>query len=591
MVGPLNLSDSNSHLQQELGYIRGNELFLMRLLFILSILFFISCQEKKEFDADLILTNGVIYPITSDDFYSSMAIKDGNIIALSNEELQLSARETINLNGQFAMPGFIEGHGHFSGVGSSLQNLNFLNSKSWDEIVAMVEEEVQSSEPGEWIIGRGWHQEKWDESPANNIHGYPYHNDLSAISPDNPVLLTHASGHGSFANKAAMDRAGISKETSDPVGGEIVRDPQGNAIGMFEERAQGLIRGAYSEYLETLTDEEKYQVWLEGHKLAEQECFQKGITSFQDAGSSFETVDRYMDLAENGDMQIRLWVMIRSNPETIQQHIGNFPQIGIGDQKLTVRAFKSSIDGALGAFGAWLLEPYADKVGFYGQNTTPVFSVRDIAKLAVENDMQYCVHAIGDRANRVVLDIFEGTFAQFPEKEDLRWRMEHAQHVDTSDIPRFNELGVIASMQGIHCTSDAPYVEKRLGTFRAKYGSYAWRSFLDKGVVIANGTDAPVEDVDPLPSLYASVTRKRLDNGMVFFPEQAMTRKEALYSYTMGNAYAAFEEESKGSLEVGKLGDVVVLDKNLVTCTDDEIVEANILYTIVGGEVMYRSDN
>jgi predicted amidohydrolase YtcJ len=294
-------------------------------------------------------------------------------------------------------------------------------------------------------------------------------------------------------------------------------------------------------------------------------------------------------MAENNDLNLRLWAMARHSSEDLKDKVGDFRKVGIGNDFYTCRAIKSEVDGALGAFGAWLLKPYADKPGFHGQNTTDIYEVKKIADIALENDMQLCVHAIGDRANKVVLDIFENSI-QDQDPNQMRWRMEHAQHLDTADIPRFKEYGIIASMQGIHCTSDAPFVEKRLGYERAKYGAYPWRSLLDAGVVIANGTDAPVEDVDPIESYYASVTRKRIDNGFEFFPEQSMTREEAIYSYTLGNAFAAFEEDIKGSIEIEKYADIVILSKNLITCEDEEILDTKILYTLVNGEIKYNRE-
>ena len=242
------------------------------------------------------------------------------------------------------------------------------------------------------------------------------------------------------------------------------------------------------------------------------------------------------------------------------------------------------------SFGAWLLRPYNDKHNFTGQNTVTIDEVKTIAQISWERGLQLCVHAIGDRANREVLDIIEATFDTDPERKDLRWRIEHAQHLDTADIPRFKKLGVIAAMQGIHCTSDAPFVVKRLGLERAKYGAYPWRSLIDAGVVVTNGTDAPVEDVDPIESYYASVTRKRSNPDMEFFPEQSMTREEAIHSYTLACAFSAFEEQDKGSLEVGKLADIVVLSKDLVNCAEEEILDTEIQMTIVGGEVKYKKE-
>jgi predicted amidohydrolase YtcJ len=507
------------------------------------------------------------------------------------EKFQSENTKVIDLEGQFTMPGFIEGHAHFSGLGNTLMNLNFLRSKNWDEIVGMVEEKVKTVKPGEWITGRGWHQEKWDKTPEKNILGYPYHDRLSEISPNNPVVLRHASGHGSFANKAAMEAAGINLETPDPKGGEIVRDPTtGEAIGVFEEKAQNIITDTYDDYLATLPEEEKLARWYQGISLAEQECLAKGVTSFQDAGSSFEEVDRYKKMAEDGELDLRLWAMIRRPYDEMKDKMDGLPIIDAGNHFFTCRAIKAAIDGALGAFGAWMLKPYADKANFEGQNVSPIEELKNIAGMCLENDLQYCVHAIGDRGNRMTLDIYEEAFQKMPEKKNLRWRVEHAQHLDTADIPRFKDLGVIASMQGIHCTSDAPFVVKRLGEERAKYGAYPWRSLIDAGVLVTNGTDAPVEDVDPIESYYASVTRKRVDSGMEFFPEQKMTRAEGIYSYTFGNAIAAFEEDHKGSLEVGKLADIVVLSKDLINCPEEEIMDTKILMTMVGGEIKYEKN-
>ena len=386
-----------------------------------------------------------------------------------------------------------------------------------------------------------------------------------------------------------MKSAGVSLETANPVGGEIVRDGKGNAIGVFEERAMKVISGSYQDYLSKIPESEKQALWEEGITLAQKECLSKGITSFQDAGSSFKEIKRYQEMAVNGELDLRLWAMVRHSFDEMKDgKLNGFPIIDAGNNFFTSRAIKTEVDGALGSFGAWLLRPYADKPNFTGQNTTTIEAVENIAALAVKHDLQLCVHAIGDRANQEVLNIFENLLPNHPKKDKWRWRIEHAQHLDPVDIPRFKEMGVIASMQGIHCTSDAPFVVSRLGEERSRLGAYPWRSLLDAGVVVANGTDAPVEDVSALASIYASVTRKRQDTGLEFFPEQRMTRQEALYSYTLGNAYAAFEEESKGSLEVGKLGDIVVLSNNLLTCDADAIPTTEVLMTIVNGEVKYE---
>jgi predicted amidohydrolase YtcJ len=562
-----------------------------------TLLFFVlllaACQSEQKEIADTIITNGNVYTVNeAQPRAEAIAIKGDKILAVgSQEEIEaLKGDETtiIDAEGQFVMPGFIEGHGHFAGLGSSLMNLNFLKSKSWEEIVAMVAERAEETPEGEWITGRGWHQEKWITPVEQNVLGYPLHDALSAVTPNHPVVLRHASGHSLFANAKAMELAGISVETPNPFGGEIVRDSRGRAIGVFEEKAMAMINDAYSEYLATLNPDQQKESWLRGIELAEEECLTKGITSFQDAGSSFQDIDRYKELADAGELDLRLWVMVRRSYDEMKEKMDGLPVIGYGNNFFTCKAIKTAVDGALGAFGAWLLRPYADKHDFVGQNTVPLAEVRNIAQLAWDNDMQLCVHAIGDKGNQITLDIMEAVFEQDSSRTGHRWRVEHAQHLDTTDIPRFREMGVIASMQGIHCTSDAPFVEKRLGYERAKYGAYPWRSLLDADVLVMNGTDAPVEDVSPIESYYASVTRKRADSGFEFFPEQAMTREEAIYSYTLANAFGAFEEDIKGSLEVGKLADIVILSNDLTSCTDEQILGTEVMLTMVGGQIKHQ---
>ncbi|MBK8489602.1 MAG: amidohydrolase [Saprospirales bacterium] len=572
-----------------------------KLLGVLLIAGLFSCSEEKK-TAETVFIHAQISTLNEKQpAATALAIRGDRIIWVGEDAAagKWIGPETkvFDLEGQFVMPGFIEGHGHFSGLGRLLANINLMQAGSWDEVVEQVEAAAKKAQPGEWIYGRGWHQEKWSSRPEPNVLGYPYHQGLSSISPDNPVILIHASGHALFANEAAMKAAGINVETPDPQGGEIVRDEAGNPIGVFEEEAMSAIKSAYNDYLSSLSTEQQVQRWYSWVEAAEAECLRKGVTSFQDAGvgsSEFEEfgslaeMKRYQELAEEGKLDIRIWAMVRDTYDKLKGKIDQFPVIGAGNYYFTCRAIKSEVDGALGSFGAWLLSAYNDKPGFEGQNTTSISEVKNIASLATNRNMQFCVHAIGDRANRVVLDIYEEQFNQHPEKKDWRWRVEHAQHLDTADIPRFARLGIIASMQGIHCTSDAPFVVSRLGTERARLGAYAWRSLLDKGVLIANGTDTPVEDVDPIKNFYASVTRKREDTGMSFFPEQRMTRQEALYSYTLGNAYAAFEEDLKGSLEYGKLADLVVLSRDLRTCPDEEILDTKVLLTMVGGKVKYQ---
>jgi predicted amidohydrolase YtcJ len=463
------------------------------------------------------------------------------------------------------------------GVGEAQLNLNLMPTTSWEQIVSMVGDAVKRAPPGEWIVGRGWHQEKWTARPQPNVEGFPTHASLDAVSPDNPVVLTHASGHASFVNAKAMQVSGITKATPNPRGGEILKDANGNPTGLLRETASGLVRRGGG-------DENRARRALE---LASQEALSKGVTSFQDAGSSFATIDLMKKLIDEGKIGVRLWVMVSEPNQRAAAQLAKYRTIDYGNAHLTVRAIKRYMDGALGSRGAWLLSPYADKPDSVGLNTSPLTEIAEAARLAMANDYQLCVHAIGDRANRETLDIFEQAFKANPSKRDLRWRIEHAQHLSAPDIPRFGRLGVIASMQGIHATSDAPFVVERLGAERADEGAYVWQRLMKTGAVVSNGTDAPVEDLDPIPNYHASVTRKTKD-GKPFYPEQRMTRMEALKSMTLNPAYAAFQEDSRGSLKVGKLADVTVLSKDITAIPDDEIQSARVTYTIVGGRVLYR---
>ncbi|MBC6994715.1 amidohydrolase [Neolewinella lacunae] len=561
----------------------------------------VSCRDVPDTgnQADLLVFNariwtgvdcpGVSSPAAADYCATALLIgQGGRVMAVGNDTSEWLAQITpatarLDAGGNFLMPGFIEGHAHFSGLGSSLRNLNFLRSKSWEDIVAMVAERAATTPEGDWISGRGWHQEKWDAPHDHSVGGYPVHDELSRLTSQHPVILRHASGHALFANEKAMEIAGVSRETPDPRGGRVLRDASGDPTGVFEERAMDLITDAYQNYIQTLTPESRKTEWLAGISAAQDECLRKGITSFQDAGSQFQEVDWYKELDQADSLRLRLWVMLRHSYQRMAGNMDGLPHYG---DRFTCAAIKSELDGALGSYGAWLLEPYFDNPGFVGQNTTKVETVDSIAQLAYQHNMQLCVHAIGDRANRETLDVMS-RYVQ--PGDDRRWRIEHAQHIDPADIPRFAQLGVIASMQGIHCTSDALFAENRLGTERARSGAYPWRSLLDAGATVTNGTDAPVEDVDPIESFYATVTRKRADGKADFFPEQAMTRTEALHSYTAAPAYAAFQEDELGTLAPMMEADFVLLSNNLLSCPEENILSTKVLSTYVGGRLAWKN--
>jgi predicted amidohydrolase YtcJ len=547
-----------------------------------------SQQAPAPEPADLVLRGGRI--VTLDDRRpdaQALAARNGAIVAVgSDAEIARyvgSATQVIELKGQFAMPGFIEGHGHFTGLGELKLNLDLMNTKSWEEIVHMVALAAEKAKPGEWIYGRGWHQEKWSSTPQPNVEGFPLKESLDKVSPNNPVALTHASGHATFVNSKALEVSGVTKATANPEGGEILKDKAGNPTGLLRETASRVIRRGAGQ--PAPTPEEAETRGRRVLELADQESIAKGITSFQDAGSGFDVVNRVKQMIDAGRMRVRLWMMIRGgNAESLKAN----RVIGYGNNQLTVRAIKITADGALGSRGAWLLEPYSDKADSVGLATTPVDQMRAAAQVAYDAGYQVCIHAIGDRANREVLNIYEEAFKKNNRNgKDLRWRIEHAQHISAADIPRFGQLGVIAAMQGVHCTSDAPWVTPRLGAKRAEEGAYVWQKLMKTGAVVTNGTDAPVEDVDPIASYYATVTRKAND-GKVFYGAEKMSRIEALKSYTIANAFAAFEEDIKGSLTPGKLADITVLTKDITTVPDDEIRSAKVAYTIIGGKVVYR---
>ena len=566
---------------------------LYRILPTLALLGVAACGGEPENPADLVLTNGKV--ITVDDAVpeaQALAVKDGRILAVgSSQEMEAyvgSSTQVVDLAGRTAIPGFIEGHGHYTSLGDTKLTLDLTGATTWDDIVALVGEAASTAEPGAWIVGWGWHQEKWNPAPTETVDGVPLHAGLSAVSPDHPVFLTHASGHAAFANARAMERAGITRSTPDPDGGTIVKDASGNPTGLLRENADALVGRVLAADMDARSDQEKWDEFVRVVELAGEEALSKGVTSFHDAGSNFATIDGFKRLADEGRLPIRLYVMVRfESNDAMREKLPGYRMVGYGNDFLTVRSIKRQIDGALGSHGAWLLEPYADLPTSTGLAVEEPDDIEETTRIALELGYQVNTHAIGDRANREVLDIYQRTFADADDPQALRWRIEHAQHVDPADLPRFAELGLIAAMQGVHCTSDAPWVFRRLGAERAESGAYMWRDFIDHGVVIGNGTDVPVEDISPIASYTSSVVRKDRD-GNDFFPAQKMTRMEALESYTLNNAYAAFEEALKGTLTPGKLADIAVLDRDILTVSDDELPLTQVDMTIVGGEIRYE---
>jgi predicted amidohydrolase YtcJ len=551
-------------------------------------------QCTRQEPADSVFKGGDIYTVNDQQpIAHAVAVKDGRIIFVGEEaDVQkfIGDKTTvIDLAGKVMTPGFIEGHGHIMHIGYNELELDLLSIKSYDELIANVKEAASKAQPGQWILGRGWHQDKWDVKPDRMIKGFPLHHKLSEVSPDNPVFLEHASGHAALANANAMELSGVNALALEKLqggqndGGEVIRDELGNPTGLFNERAMELItRNIPAKTIET--DRQALA-------LAMKACARNGITSFHDAHTTRENVELFRSFKKEGKLDVRMYMMLSAHdPSLLDEWFQRGPEIDTANL-LTIRSIKLHCDGALGSRGAWLLEPYSDRPDFYGMATYPMDSVLAVARQALKHGFQVCSHAIGDRTNREILDRYEKAFQEYPEKaKDHRFRIEHAQHLHPSDIPRFGKLGVIASMQAIHMSSDRPWAIERLGEKRIKEGAYMWQSLLSSGAKIVNGTDAPVEPINPVACFYASVTRKTLkgepEGG--YEPKEKMTREQALRSYTLDAAYGAFEDDIKGSIEVGKLADFTVFSQDLMTVPEDDILGTSVEMTVVGGRVVFQ---
>ena len=430
---------------------------------------------------------------------------------------------------------------------------------------------------------KSWHQDKW-KTQAKLVNGFPTHDLLSAAVPDHPVFLTHTSGHIAIVNQKAMDIAGINAQTKQPEGGEIIVDLNGDPTGILNETAKRIV---YSYMPGTTNKQSKTAL-----NLALEECFKNGITGFHDAGSNGRAIKLYEEFASQHMLKLRLYVMLRgTKPDLLKDYFKKGVQLNLYDNQLTIRSVKLLADGALGSRGAWLLEEYTDAPGVHGHNVMPMEDIKKIVEKAYESGFQVGIHAIGDRAIREVLDIYESTFKIESAKtsKDPRFRIEHAQHFNPEDIPRIAKLDVILAMQAIHMSSDRPWAIDRLGEKRIVEGAYIWQTLLQSGAKIVNGTDAPVEPINPIAGFYASVSRKTLQGTPEggYEPFQKMTRTQALRSYTLDAAYAAFQENDKGSIEVGKWADFTILDRNIMTIPEDQILETKVTMTIIGGEKVF----
>ena len=539
----------------------------------------LTAQRPAAPAADLIVTNARIY--TVDDtrpVVRAMAVRGGRVQFTGSEREALALRgpstRVLDLHGQVVIPGMVDAHAHLSGLGEFLASVNLFGATSWDEVVSRIAARAKTAKPGEWIIGRGWDQNLWRDTR------FPTHEALSAAVPGNPVYLTRVDGHAAIVNDAGMKLAHVSAASVDPSGGRILRGAGGAPTGVFIDNAKEVVQAAIPA--NTADDERRIL------RAAIREAHRWGLVGIHDAGESRAAIDVAEAIARTGELPFRLYMMIGDDSLALIHYLARGPQVGLYDNRLWIRAIKLYADGAMGSRGAALLEPYSDDPSNSGLLLSAPGHIQRIAERALIAGFQVATHAIGDRGNRVVLDAYEAALRAVP-VADHRFRIEHAQTVHHDDLARFAQLGVIPSMQSVHQTSDMYWIGKRLGAERLP-GAYAWRSLLETGVVIPNGSDFPVEAVNPLLSFHSAVSRQDAANYPVggWHAEQRMTRDEALKSMTLWPAYAAFQESIMGSLTPGKLADFVVLDRDIMTVPESEILGTAVVSTWVGGVAVYE---
>ena len=514
---------------------------------------------------DLVLDGATVHTGTSAPWRGPVVVRGGRIQPPGTPAPE--GARVLALRGAHVYPGLVDAHAHVMGLGAGLETVDLVGTRSFAEVVARVAERARTTAKGEWILGRGWDQNDWDQK------AFPSHAALSAALPDHPVLLTRIDGHAALANARAMAICGVSEVTKAPSGGEIVHDEQGRPTGVLVDTAMGLVQ----RHLPAPTRDQR----LRRLRAALDACVAAGLTQVHDAGVPPEDVALYRELHSRRELKLRVYVML---PESAEAEIRKGPW-GTPDQLLIVRAVKGYADGALGSRGAALLEPYSDRSGFKGLMIAPRARVQQVAQLCADAGFQLCVHAIGDRANREVLDAFAAT--TFPDgREGARFRVEHAQVVAAADFVRFRELAVLPSMQPTHLTSDMPWAPERLGPERV-LGAYAWRSFLALGLPVAFGSDFPVESHDPRLGLYAAVTTRPGPGAEPLRRDQILSREEALRGFTLDACHAAFLERELGTIEAEKRADLTVFDRDLLSCPEDEIRSARVLATVVGGRVVH----
>jgi hypothetical protein len=537
-----------------------------------------SASAQAPQPADLIVTNARIHTADANrPRAAALAVRGGRIVFVGNnagaEAVAGPRTERLDLAGKTVIPGMVDAHAHLLGLGQALRTVDLVGTRSYDEVVARVAERARTARPGEWIRGRGWDQNDWADTR------FPNHDALSRAVPNNPVYLTRVDGHAALVNAKALEAAGVSASTQDPDGGRFIRDDRGSPTGVLIDRAQGVV----SRVIPPESRDEIKAATL----AAITEANRWGLTGIHDAGVAPAVIAVYEELARAGQYNLRNYVMVRADEPTLDSIMRAGRRLAVND-RLWIRSIKITSDGALGSRGAALLEDYSDEPGNRGLITADSGLMRRVAAKALRGGFQLNVHAIGDRANRSTLDIYEDALREVP-SADHRFRIEHSQILRYQDIPRFAELGVIPSMQGSHQTSDMYWVPNRIGWSRSQ-GAYAWHSLLNSGVVIPNGSDFPVEAVNPLISFRAFFTRTDAEGFPAggWFPGERTTRDQALLSISMWPAYAAFMEDVSGSLTPGKYADFVVLDQDIMTVEENGILGTRVEMTVIGGKIVYR---
>ena len=538
-------------------------------LIVIVLSLMLSCSPKEKID--LLVYNATVYIIDSSfSTAEAIAIKDGKIVETGKStDLQgkYEAKEKTDAGGKFIYPGFIDAHAHFFGYGLGLQTANLTGTESWEDILHRLSDFAKGLSKDEWLIGRGWDQNDW------TIKDFPNNETLNQLYPDRPVFLTRIDGHAAIANQKALDLAGI-KAGEKLTGGEV-EVKNGKLTGILIDNAVDLVSSripssSEAQYKEALMD-------------AQQNCFAVGLTTIDDCGLSYEAVLYIDSLQKTGQLKMRIYAMLSDSKPNYDFIFKNGK---IKTDHLNVRAFKVYADGALGSRGACLLQPYTDKPGWSGFLLSSQQHFDSVANIISQKGFQMCTHAIGDSGNRTMLTIYA---KYLKGKNDLRWRIEHAQVINEHDFRLFGENNIVPSVQPTHATSDMYWAADRLGSERVK-GAYAYKQLLNENGWIPLGTDFPVEDISPFKTFYAAVVRKDAKGWPAdgYQKKNALTREEALRGMTIWAAKANFEENEKGSLEKGKLADFVILDNDLMRAGEKDLLNIKVLKTFSGGEKVYE---